>query len=74
MATHRLDKLLFSGKEEDFLHFQEQFESRMFLLKLRDTLLNKTEALAEVADETGEQRAEREAAADTSRELKGEEV
>ena len=47
--THRLEKLTFTGKEEDFLYFQELFESRMHLLKLRDVLLDKVE-IPEVSD------------------------
>ena len=51
MATYRLDKLSFSGKEEDFLHFQEQFESRMYMLKLHDALLDKIEINGGTADD-----------------------
>ena len=40
----KLETLKFSGKDEDFLLFSEQFEARMFLLKLRGVLLrNETE-------------------------------
>jgi len=34
----RLEKLTFSGREEDFPFFAEQFEARMILLKLGDVL------------------------------------
>ena len=40
----KLETLKFSGKDEYFLLFSEQFEARMFLLKLRGVLLrNETE-------------------------------
>ena len=61
--THRLEKLTFTGKEEDFLYFQELFESRMHLLKLRDVLLDKV-VVPEVTTEgnVAEQERAREAA------------
>ena len=35
----KLESLKFSGKDEDFVLFSEQFEARMYLLKLRGVLL-----------------------------------
>ena len=35
----KLESLKFSGKDEDFVLFSEQFEARMYLLKLRGLLL-----------------------------------
>lgn len=40
-VTHKLERLVFSGKNDDFAVFQEHFEARMFTLKLQDTLLDK---------------------------------
>lgn len=34
MARAKLDKLVFSGREQDFTCFMEQFEARMYMLKL----------------------------------------
>lgn len=59
-VTHRLDRLTFSGKAEDFIYFQEQFESRMCLLKLRDTLLDKVTVADGETEALVQARAERE--------------
>ena len=32
----KFSRVLFSGKEEDFAYFQEQFDARMYCLKLLD--------------------------------------
>ena len=37
----KLEKLVFSGKEEDFAFFADQFEARMYVLKLDKALLDK---------------------------------
>ena len=34
MNSKIIDKLFFSGKEEDYVYFSEQLEARMFVLKL----------------------------------------
>ena len=34
----KLSCVLFSGKEEDFTYFQEQFEARMYCLKMLDVM------------------------------------
>ena len=41
MARAKHKKLMFSGKEEDFMTFMEQFEARMYLLKLNWALRDK---------------------------------
>ena len=38
MNSKTIDKLFFSGKEEDFVYFSEQFEGRMYVLKLNKIL------------------------------------
>ena len=38
MNSKTIDKLFFSGKEEDFVYFSEQFEARMYVLKLNKIL------------------------------------
>ena len=38
MNSKTIDKRFFSGKEEDFVYFSEQFVARMYLLKLNKTL------------------------------------
>ena len=35
------EKLTFSGRDDDFVYFQERFEARMYQLKLRDVLRGK---------------------------------
>ena len=40
----KLEKLMFSGKDEDFEYFSERFETRLHLLKLRSVWLD-TESL-----------------------------
>ena len=37
----RLESLAFSGKDEDFAAFREQFHAKMHVLKLRDSLEDK---------------------------------
>ena len=37
----KLERLVFSGKEEDFAFFADQFEARMYILKLDKVLLDK---------------------------------
>ena len=32
------ERIVFSGKEEDFLYFEEQFEARIFHLKLNKVI------------------------------------
>ena len=34
----KFSRVLFSGEEEDFAYFQEQFEARMYCLKLLDIM------------------------------------
>ncbi len=41
MVTQRIERLTFSGKDEDFSYFAEQFEARMFLLGLDRVLLGR---------------------------------
>ena len=44
MADDRkFERIRFSGKEDDFAYFQEQFEARMFTLKLLDALLGRVD-------------------------------
>ena len=38
MNSKATDKVFFSGKEEDFVYFSEQFEARMYVLKLNKIL------------------------------------
>ena len=38
MNSKTIDKLFFSGREEDFIYFSEQFEARMYVLKLNKIL------------------------------------
>ena len=38
MNSKTIDKLFFSGKEEDFVYFSEPFEARMYVLKLNKIL------------------------------------
>ena len=47
-------KLTFSGKEEDFSWFQEQFEARMYLQKLHACLMDAVTVKQEVAEEQPE--------------------
>jgi transposase InsO family protein len=46
---HKLERLVFSGKPDDFAYFQEQFESRMYLLKLSDSLLDQCTSRSDAA-------------------------
>jgi hypothetical protein len=57
----KLEKLIFSGKEEDFSYFAELFEARIYVLKLSKVLLDKIKVTAEKDDETNDQRVDREA-------------
>ena len=38
MKSKTIDKFFFSAKEEDFVFFSEQFEARMYVLKLKKIL------------------------------------
>ena len=38
MNSKTTDKLFFSGEEEDFVYFSEQFEAGMYVLKLNENL------------------------------------
>ena len=52
-ATHsKLEKLFFSGKDEDFAAFSEQFEARMYMLNLGKCLEDKLTVPAYKEDET----------------------
>jgi hypothetical protein len=51
--------LLFSGKEEDFTYFAEQFEARMYTLKLTKVLLDKVAVTEETHNESGQDRTAR---------------
>ena len=52
-ASHsKLEKLSFSGKEEDFAALSEQFESRMHMLYLGKSLEDKLTVPAHKEDET----------------------
>ena len=52
-ATHsKLEKLSFSGKDEDFAAFSEQFEARMHMLNLGKCLEDKLTVPAYKEDET----------------------
>lgn len=51
-VNYRVDRVTFSGKEEEFVHFMEQFESRMYLLNLKDALLDNITAPLANNDET----------------------
>ena len=68
-AKTKLEKLTFSGKENDFVVFQEQFEARMYLLGLRKILLGGVTTPPETPTETAEKKAEREAAEEALEEL-----
>ncbi len=48
----RLERLAFSGKDEDFAAFSEQFEARMHVLKLGDCLDDKLEVPAVKTQDT----------------------
>lgn len=47
----KLDKLTFSGKDDDFAFFGDQFEARMYVLKLDKVLLDKV-VITEAVDKT----------------------
>jgi hypothetical protein len=53
--THKLERLVFSGKEEDFTYFQDQFEARMYLLRLTDALLDRIKTTPQKDEETEEE-------------------
>ena len=55
MSTTR--KLQFSGKDDDWGYFAEQFEARMYGLKLLDVLNNEVETPIKPETESGEERA-----------------
>ena len=38
MNSKKIEKLFFSGKEEEFVYFSEQFEARTYVLKLNKNL------------------------------------
>lgn len=54
--------LTFSGREEDFIWFSEQFEARMYTSKLSDTLLDKIKTPEFDAHENNTERTARETA------------
>ena len=70
MARAKHKKLMLSGKEEDFMTFMEQFEARMYMLKLdralRDTITTPVIKPEELAEET-QARHDAEAARDDMR-------
>ena len=63
MATptnSRAERLTYSGKEEDFPAFLEQFEARIYVLNLSDCLFNKIVTIAASSDETPAEKTKRE--------------
>jgi hypothetical protein len=61
---------VFSGKDEDFVYFLEQFESRMYMLKLQDALLDKVTVTEEKDGESGDETRIRTAAVKARDELR----
>ncbi len=61
-SLFKMEKLVFSGKEEDFTFFQEQFEAHMYVLKRTDILLDRVRTPEVATTETNEVRTAREAA------------
>ena len=49
----KLEKLTFSGKDDDFAFFADQFEARMYMLQLDSVLLDKV--VIKEADQTNEE-------------------
>ena len=68
-VNYRVDKVAFSGNAEDFVFFMEQFESRMYILKLRDALLDKIRTPVQAEDEDEGTRTARETAESARDEL-----
>ena len=63
MAAPRLsrqEKLLFKGREDDFLTFLEQLEARVYALGLSDCLLDRTKTTPQKDAETSDERVKRE--------------
>ena len=56
----RQEKLLFSGREDDFPTFLEQFEARVYALGLSDCLLDRIKTTAQKDVETNDERVKRE--------------
>ena len=55
----RHQKLLFSGREDDFPTFLEQFEARVFSLDLSDCLLDRIKTTPQKDVETNDERVKR---------------
>ena len=56
----RQEKLLFSGREDDFPAFLEQFEARVYALGLSDCLLDRIKTTPQKDVETNDERVKRE--------------
>ena len=56
----RQEKLLFSGREDDFFTFLEQFEARVCALGLSDCLLDRIKTTPQKDVETNDERVKRE--------------
>ena len=60
MTAQRQEKLLFSGREDDFPTFLEQFEARVYALGLSDCLLDRIKTTPQEDVETNDEGVKRE--------------